>query len=236
MSDVVEGRVRLHDRDVGILYYEKGGASFFYEDDLTAPDHKTLGQIFEDDPRKQRRARVGLPPWFANLLPEGELRKQIIREMGGGYVRDFTLLLRLGADLPGAVTVHSSTEPDDDIPDDHAPDADPADHPIRHSLAGVQLKYSIHGDRLTFPASGDGAWWIAKLPDRSLKDLPLNEYLTMRWLQEAGLNVPRVQLVPAASIEGIPEGLIDPAELIFLSERFDRQHGRAFEELGANIP
>jgi HipA-like protein len=90
MSDVVEGRVRLHDRDVGTLYYEKGGASFFYEDDLTAPDHKTLGQIFEDDPRKQRRARVGLPPWFANLLPEGELRKQIIREMGGGYVRDFT--------------------------------------------------------------------------------------------------------------------------------------------------
>lgn len=89
--------------------------------------------------------------------------------------------------------------------------------------AKVQLKYSIHGDRLTFPASGDGSWWIAKLPDRSLKDLSLNEYLTMRWLQAAGMAVPRVQLVPAASVEGIPEGLVDPADQIYLIERFDRR-------------
>jgi serine/threonine-protein kinase HipA len=217
----IEAQVQLHGRTVGFLRYQQGGSSFIYEDDLTSPDHKTLGQIFEDDPRKRRRVPVGLPPWFANLLPEGELRKQIIREMGGGYIGDFTLLLRLGSSLPGAVTVVIQSEPPDDIMTGEV-EAGDLNHPIRHSLAGVQLKFSIHGDRLTFPASGDGTWWIAKLPDRSLKDLSLNEYLTMRWLHAAKMNVPKVQLVPAASVGGIPEGLVDPADLIYLIERFDR--------------
>ncbi|HET9896859.1 MAG TPA: HipA N-terminal domain-containing protein [Streptosporangiaceae bacterium] len=83
MSSFIEARVKLHGRNVGSLLYEKGGSSFVYEDDLTSPDHQTLGQIFEDDPRKPRQVKVGLPPWFENLLPEGEMRKQIVREMGG---------------------------------------------------------------------------------------------------------------------------------------------------------
>jgi serine/threonine-protein kinase HipA len=236
MSNFIEASVRLQGRDVGTLVYEKGGSSFVYEDDLASPEHQTLGQIFEDDPRKRREVKVGLPPWFENLLPEGELRKQIVREMGGGYVRDFTLLLRLGSNLPGAVTVHSTMDPGSDLTPSDEPEPLRADHPIRHSLAGVQLKYSIHGDHLTFPASGDRAWWIAKLPDRSLKDLSLNEYLTMRWLRAAEMNVPRVQLVPASSIEGIPDGLVDPTELIYLIERFDRSTtGRIHTEDFAQI-
>jgi serine/threonine-protein kinase HipA len=222
--------VRLHGRRVGTLSYEQGGATFIYEDDLVSADHQTLGQIFEDDPYAVRHTTVGVPPWFANLLPEGELRKQVIREMGGGYVGDFTMLLRLGSKLPGAVTIVGGSEPQDDVvTEDDAPE-DP-DHPLRHSLAGVQLKYSIHGDRLTFPASGEGAWWIAKLPDRSLKDLSLNEYLTMQWLRSSGMDVPTVQLVPASLVGGIPEGLVDPKELIYLIKRFDRSpNGRIHVE------
>jgi serine/threonine-protein kinase HipA len=195
-----------------------------------SPHHQTLGQIFEDDPYRIRHATVGVPPWFENLLPEGELRKQVVREMGGGNIGDFTMLLRLGSRLPGAVTIHGNAEPQDDVA---AVDDDPGnlDHPIRHSLAGVQLKYSVHGDRLTFPASGEGAWWIAKLPDRGLKDLSLNEYLTMRWLQSAKMDVPTVQLVPASSVEGIPDGLVEPTELIYLIKRFDRSlEGRTHVE------
>jgi serine/threonine-protein kinase HipA len=203
------------------LSYSQGGATFTYEDDLVSPNHQTLGQIFEDDPYKVRHSPAGVPAWFANLLPEGELRKQVVREMGGGNVGDFTMLLRLGSRLPGAVTIIGESEPQGDVVTEEDGPEDP-DHPLRHSLAGVQLKYSIHGDRLTFPASGEGAWWIAKLPDRSLKDLSLNEYLTMRWLQSAHMDVPTVQLVPASSVEGIPDGLIDPDESIYLIKRFDR--------------
>jgi serine/threonine-protein kinase HipA len=216
-----DAEVRLHGRRVGVIRYHQGGSTFTYEDDLISPDHQTLGQIFEDDPYRTRHTSTGVPAWFSNLLPEGELRKQVVREMGGGNIGDFTMLLRLGSRLPGAVTIHGNGEPSGDIitSDDSPEDLD---HPLRHSLAGVQLKYSIHGDRLTFPASGEGAWWIAKLPDRSLKDLSLNEYLTMRWLHAASMDVPAVQLVPASSVGGIPEGLVDPADPIYLIKRFDR--------------
>ena len=92
---VIDAEVRLHGRPVGVLRYEKGGSDFTYSDDLTAPDHRPLGQIFEDDPGSVRRARVGLPAWFANVLPEGAMRKQVEREMGGRRLGDFTLLVRL---------------------------------------------------------------------------------------------------------------------------------------------
>ena len=58
---VIDAEVRLHGRPVGVLRYETGGSDFTYSDDLTAPDHQPLGQIFEDDPGSVRRARVGLP-------------------------------------------------------------------------------------------------------------------------------------------------------------------------------
>jgi serine/threonine-protein kinase HipA len=171
--------VRLHGERVGELRFARGGSSFHYEDDLAAANHRTLGQIFEDAPRQVWKARIGVPPWFANLLPEGALRRQIIQEMGGGNIGNFTLLVRLGGYLPGAVTVHhADVEPADEPAADHAGGAD---HPLRHSLAGVQLKYSVPGDRLVLPASGEGGWWIVKLPDRALRDLPLNEEAVMRF-------------------------------------------------------
>ena len=213
-------QVRLHGRAVGELRFDRGGSIFRYDDDLSALDHNILGQTFEDDPGSIRRARIGLPSWFANLLPEGALRQQIVRELGGGNIGDFTLLLRLGEYLPGAVTVHSAGEPDDDVT--AARVSISPDHPLRHSLAGVQLKYTVSEHRLTFPASGQGGWWVVKLPDRSLRDLAVNEYLTMRWLAAAGLSVPPVHLAPAGAVSGIPEGLVDPAELVYLIERFDR--------------
>jgi serine/threonine-protein kinase HipA len=220
----VTAEVRLHGMRVGEIRYARGGSKFVYEDDLSSPAHRVLGQIFEDDPQAARRARIGVPAWFANLLPEGALRRQIIREMGGGNIGDFTLLVRLGGYLPGAVTVHADDEPSDDVaPDDVADDFDRApEHPLRHSLAGVQLKYSVAAERLTLPVSGDGGWWIVKLPDRALRELTVNEYLTMRWLTAAGFPVPPVHLVPADAVKGIPEGLVDPSELVFLIKRFDR--------------
>jgi serine/threonine-protein kinase HipA len=200
----VTAEVRLHGRRVGQISYARGGSEFRYEDDLSDPAHRTLGQIFEDDPRAIRRARVGVSAWFANLLPEGALRRQIVREMGGGNVGNFTLLVRLGGYLPGAVTVHADAEPADDSA--HADSSDLAlDHPLRHSLAGVQLKYSVSSDRLAFPVTGKGGWWIVKLPDRALRNLTTNEYLTMRWLSAAGFAVPPVHLVAADSVKGLPE-------------------------------
>ncbi len=215
--------VRLHGTEVGALYYDRGGTWFEYNDDLLSHDHRVLGQVFEDDPHTVRSAKTGLPAWFANLLPEGELRHQIIREMGGGNVSDYRLLLRLGSDLPGAVTVEADQEPDDSA---DAPAAEPAaDHALRYSLAGMQLKYSIHSSRLTAPVSGEDSWWVAKLPDRTLTKLAENEYFTMRWLATAGFDVPRVQLAPATSVGGLPADALGDDDLVYLVERFDRIPG-----------
>jgi serine/threonine-protein kinase HipA len=215
--------VRLQNRPVGELRYDRGGATFKYADDLAYPDHHVLGQTFEGDPRRTHRERAGLPPWFANLLPEGELRRQIVQELGGGHVRDFTLLMRLGKYLPGAVTVHGDDEPDED---DTGTTYSPPNHPLRHFQAGVQLKYTTTTDRITIPVSGNNGWWTAKLPDRSLRELTTNEYLTMRWLSAASYPVPPVHLPAAAAVGGIPEGMVEPTEPIYLVERFDRSHER----------
>ena len=94
----------------------------------------------------------------------------------------------------------------------------------------------MRSERQTFPASGDGGWWIVKLPDRSLRDLPSNEYLTMSWLQRAGFDVPLVRLERAASIPDIPEGLVDPKEYLYLIDRFDRRpEGRVHVEDFAQV-
>jgi serine/threonine-protein kinase HipA len=222
MRSRATAEVRLHGKPVGTISYDRGGSSFHYSDDLLAPEHRVLGQIFEDDPRAVRRARVGLPAWFANLLPEGELRQQVVRELGGGRIGDFRLLTRLGGDLPGAVTVHGDHDVDDsDDPTAADPTSD-ADHPLRYSLAGVQLKYSLHSSRLTVPVSGDGGWWIVKLPDPALQQLAENEYLTMRWLSTAGFDVPDVHCLPADAVPDIPAGFVAPDTKIYLVRRFDR--------------
>lgn len=210
--------VRLHGKHVGELSYDRGGSTFRYEDDLTDPHHKVLGQIFEDDPRAVRRERVGIPSWFANLLPEGEMRRQVVQDLGGGNVGEFAILAHLGKYLPGAVTVNL----DGDLPPgiDIERKIGAPSHELRHSQAGVQLKYTVR--RLTFPASGDGGWWTAKLPDRSLRQLGANEYLTMKWLAAADYPVPTVQLVPASAVGGLPDGLVDSDEPVYLIERFDR--------------
>jgi serine/threonine-protein kinase HipA len=216
-----DARVLLHGHVVGRLSYDRGGSVFRYDDDLSAPGHRVLGQIFEDDPA-MRRTKLGLPDWFANLLPEGALRRQIVREMGGGNPGDYTLLLRLGRHLPGAVSVVADSEPEGDVLDEADAQARQT-WPLRHSLAGFQLKFSVATEKLTIPVrESDGGWWIAKLPDPDLPNLPLNEYLTMSWLTDAGFNVPPVHLVPAGSIGTIPEGLVAADADVYLTRRFDR--------------
>ncbi|MFI5911360.1 type II toxin-antitoxin system HipA family toxin [Dactylosporangium sp. NPDC051541] len=232
----MDAEVRLHDRPVGRLVYDKGGSAFWYDDDLFAAEHRTLGQVFEESPRAERRARIGLPPWFANLLPEGELRRQVVREMGGGRVGDFRLLVRLGAVLPGAVSVHGSEPDDTDDPTGLQSTAAWDERSLRHSLAGMQLKYSIHSSRLSVPVRGPSGWWIAKLPDPNLEHLVQNEYLTMRWLSDAGMDVPDVALLPAHAVPSIPEGFIAPDDPLFLVRRFDRAaEGRVHVEDFAQV-
>jgi serine/threonine-protein kinase HipA len=135
-------------------------------------------------------------------------------------VDDARLLLALGEDLPGAVTV----SPESGILIAPATAGVSGERLHLSSLAGAQLKMSVvrSGERLTLPAQGSSGELIAKLPERTFENLCENEYLMMRWAAAAGLEVPAVELVPASRIPQIFETVLEPSSLVYLVTRFDR--------------
>lgn len=186
-----------------------------------------LGQGFLDEPDKIHATRARVPPWFSNLLPEGPLRDLIAKRVGVSEIREFHLLAHLGEDLPGAVRLRP--EEDRPLPFDAGPAVstkDPADPgPWRFSLAGVQLKFSANQRKggLTVPVSGLGGDWIIKLPDARFPQVPLNEWASMQWARESGIQIPEIDLVALESVSGLPEGVSAYGEQqAFAIRRFDR--------------
>ncbi|MBK3804234.1 type II toxin-antitoxin system HipA family toxin [Azospirillum brasilense] len=172
-----------------------------------------------------------LPPWFTGLLPEGALRSLVETEMGHGNHDDFDVIARLGGDLPGAVCV---------LPESGVPDAgftweslDGFKVPIpsgmvKFSLAGVQLKFTagITDGRLTAPARGADGRYILKVPSERHALLPEMEYTAMTLCRETGITTAPCQLVPLASVIGLPPTFLDYGSNALLVERFDRTADR----------
>ncbi|MBL8926617.1 MAG: HipA domain-containing protein [Pseudonocardia sp.] len=218
-------RVLLHRREVGELTFAAGGCTFRYTDDLLDPEHQVLGQEFEEAPRKLYRESVGLPAWFANLLPEpgSGLRRFYAALFDERQVDDARLLLTLGDDLPGAATVVPSDVPAEGFL------VQPAIARVEQTgvhlsaLAGAQPKMSVQrdGKRLTLPGRGEAGGWIVKFSSGSFPSLTENEYLMMRWAAEAGLDVPEIDLLPAESVPHVFDEL-QPGSLAYVVKRFDR--------------
>lgn len=188
------------------------------------PLRPILGQVFEDDLTAVHRARMRLPAFFSNLLPEGRLRELVAARLDVAPEREFFLLARLGEDLPGNVrAVVQST-----LPEDHAAlnlserQADTS--PFKFSLAGVQPKLSMvrEGRGMTLPVSGRGGDWIVKLPGNRFRGVPENEFATMSWAARVGIEVPPVELVPMTEVRGLPPGLESEDGMALAIRRFDR--------------
>ncbi len=189
-----------------------------------------LSQSFLDDLERPRVSHVRLPPFFSNLLPEGVLRDLIASQTGVKPEREFFLLARLGEDLPGAVIAR----PLEPVVIDELEEPGISDQPLaemadglRFSLAGVQLKFSaLRSDRgLTIPVHGTGGDHLVKLPDNRYENVPANEYWTMSWAREAGLQVPPCELVDVGAIHGLPPEIASREKLAFAIPRFDRTPG-----------
>jgi len=223
--------VRIGSVAAGLLRDYGGHTSFRLLDSYRErADRPVLGQAFEDAPRKVWRHQMRVPPWFANLLPEGELRGYLAERLGVSAVRDAPLLAAVGADLPGAVTVEpTDTEllPSDDVPESVAPSrGDDDEAGVRFSVAGYQLKFSmvrpVTGKGLTLPGRGELGGWLVKLPSGAFPDVPRNEWVMMRWAAQAGLDVPAVDLVDVADLD-LPPGVgVLPEPQAYIVKRFDR--------------
>lgn len=229
--------VQLHGRTIGTLTNLGGDRTIFAFTEAYIADESrpTLSLSFKDEfgglitdlPATQRR----LLPFFANLLPEGHLRKYLADRAKVSAEREFFLLWVLGQDLPGALTVRPA--------DGEAWPPGLADEPrdvrearrenaLRFSLAGVQLKFSaVHNEDkhggLTIPAEGVGGSWIVKLPSATHDNVPENEFAMMSLARLVGIDVPEIKLLDVDAIAGLPEGLGKlRGTQAFAIRRFDR--------------
>lgn len=211
------------------LLHPNGEGSFFELDEayLHLPSRPVLGQVFEDTPYRPHRTRQGVPSWFANLLPEGPLRKLIAARANVHERRSLFLLRLLGGDLPGAVILRSETGTeilDDGVEDSTVND----DTSMKFSLAGVQLKFSaVRRSRgLTIPVHGQGGDWIVKLPDQRFDAVPENEYAMLTLARSSGIQVPEAELVGVGDVGGLPGELAsNSGERALAVRRFDRDDG-----------
>jgi serine/threonine-protein kinase HipA len=189
------------------------------------PRRPVLGQVFEDDLMAVHRARMRLPPFFSNLLPEGRLRELVAARLDVAPEREFFLLARLGEDLPGAVRATVVVAPPEQVGSPGLQrSAQLQDSPLKFSLAGVQPKLSMirEGRGMTLPASGHGGDWIVKLPGNRYQGVPENEFATMTWAKRIGLEVPSIELVPMTELQGLPRGVDAGDGMAFAIRRFDR--------------
>jgi serine/threonine-protein kinase HipA len=220
--------VFLHDAEVGTLLRSAGQYIFSFGEAYAAdPDRPTLSLSYKSTRGGLLTAVRGsprLPPFFANLLPEGHLRGYLAQRAGVDGRDELGLLVALGRDLPGAVRL----EP---FGDAAAYQADPPlsaagpDRPLRFSLAGVQLKFlSIQEPRggLAIPADGAGGAWILKLPSTHLPAVPENEFVMLCLARAIGITVPESRLVAVSDVHGLPAEAAELPGPALAVRRFDR--------------
>ncbi len=215
MSDVLI--VYLHDRRVGRLWLGEGRRfAFQYDVAWLAGEHAVplsialplRSEVYEDDTAR---------PFFANLLPESELRKVIARRLGLSEGNDFALLEAIGGECAGAVSLlPEGVEPAEE--GEYQPLSEgelnalveelpkrpllAGERGVRLSLAGVQNKlpvfYDEDEDTVYLPKGSAPSLHILKPPIAHFSHTVENEAFCMQLAQRMGLPVPKVVVLQKA--------------------------------------
>jgi len=172
-----------------------------------------------------------VPPFFANLLPEGHLRTYLAKRADVNPQREFFLLAVLGADLPGALVVSPLEGEEqegkaDDAAENH--EDQPPETALLFSLTGVQLKFSAVMEAsggLTISAGGMGGSWIVKLSSVRFVAVPENEFGMLELARRVGIAVPENRLVAIGKIKVLPEDAHTAGGKAHAVQRFDRVPG-----------
>ena len=181
-----------------------------------------------------------LPPFFAGLLPESDLRQRLEATRHNPEDRDdFGVLAAAGQDLPGAVVVQPPADAHS-IPE-HARTfgvtggAGNLEMSVTEgaaegaaSISGVQNKLALStvhkGKRYTMPGHGKLSDVIAKLPAKNDDSQIFNEYVAMQLAKAAGVNVASCEPMNLSVIEidGL-QAIAGTATSFLAVERYDRQ-------------
>jgi serine/threonine-protein kinase HipA len=231
--------VQLHGRQIGVINRLAGDRQLFaFEQDYVNDEKRpTLSLSFKGSTgglvTSLRPVGRRVPPFFSNLLPEGQLREYLAKRADVNPEREFFLLAVLGADLPGALVIAplEGQAKQDDAHHDNGGEEEteiPPESALRFSLAGVQLKFSALMEAsggLTIPAGGMGGSWIVKLPSARFAAVPENEFAMLELARRAGISVPENRLVDVAEINGLPEEARTVGGKALAVRRFDRPPG-----------
>lgn len=243
-------RIRLYRADVGSLLALGDGRVVFCFDEAYARDatRPVLSQLYVADSESQTAAQLldpalepnhgngrgCLPPFFENLLPEGQFRRHLATRVGIAPDDSFSLLAYCGLDLPGAVSAHAETLNERQIARLAVQELDrlearslqlPA--PEGESLSGAQPKValvSVPGGRYALRSeAAAGAHFIGKLPAAGHERLPEVEYASLTLAAAAGVVTCQYELLPLSAIVGqLPYALRTDAKSFLLVHRFDR--------------
>lgn len=152
--------------------------------------------------------------YFANLLPEGNVREQICRALGISPSNDFELLKAIGGECAGALEISPRCEPAtnaipsryEPVTDEQlaqwsigTPDAfsDVTGHDeVRLSLAGAQDKLPVHvaQGNVLIPVAGSPSTHILKFASPFYSHLPENETFMSLLAKSLGLPVVDIEL------------------------------------------
>ena len=219
--------VYLHERLVGYLWLDER-RRFIFQYDMAWIDRPgsialSLALPFQREPYTDDLAR----PFFANLLPEAEIRRVIARRLGISEKNDFILLRRIGGECAGAVSVLPERNLPQDTPGYRELDESElhkivtelprkplmaGEKGIRLSLAGAQNKLPIYmeNDRIFLATGNLPSTHILKPPIQGLEGTVMNEAYCMILAGKIGLQAPEVT---------IRRGL----DTLFIVKRFDRE-------------
>lgn len=206
-----ELEVWLFAERVGTLALIDGRLNFRYSTDWLSPNNAaplSSSLPLQAEPFDDHHAR----PFFAGLLPEGQLRRLIAQQFQISSQNDFALLDHIGGECAGAVTLLEPGQPLSSPEHGHEVQwlsdeeivamLDELPHrpmlagkgSLRLSLAGAQDKLPVvfDGDRIGLPRNGTPSSHILKPAIRALADTVINEGFCLA-LAEA------MQLKPAKS-------------------------------------
>lgn len=225
-----ELEVWLFQERVGTLSLVNGRLSFQYHAAwLVHPDAKPLSialplqtDAFDD---------VVTRPFFAGLLPEGQMRQLIAKQFQISRQNDFALLDRIGGECAGAVTFLAPDEQTLPITTEKGSVQWLSDHELlnileqlprrpmlagqdglRLSLAGAQDKLPVvfDGNRIGLPRAGAPSSYILKPAIAGISDSVVNEAFCMSLAELMGLQSAKVQIHSVG------------AQSFLLVERYDR--------------
>lgn len=202
--------------------------SFQYAETFLSLDHARQVSLSLPLQREILRSpRAG--SWFANLLPEGEIRGHVARALGVSERNEFAILQGIGGECAGALQLLPAGAPTQcegrliPLPWDEL-EAKIASFPrpsllalmvheggLRLSLAGAQDKLPVHyaDGELALPSGDKASTHLLKISSGRFPDLVQNELYCMTLAREVGLPVPPTAMAPTRTP-------------ILLVERYDR--------------